>query len=96
MLTGNGSAVSFSPKAPSHPAAPLTPRELQILHLISKGYQISGLAGALYLSPLAVAAHVANVLEKLGARTWAQAVAHAYDEGLLPIRHSVPPRNGAR
>lgn len=64
------------------PFPTLTPRELEILHLISTGIGNSAIAGQLCVSPNTVANHVSNIFRKLQVATRAEAIARARDAGL--------------
>jgi predicted ATPase/DNA-binding CsgD family transcriptional regulator len=57
----------------------LSPRELEVLHLISTGMTSSEIAAALFLSPHTVKRHMANIREKLGVRSQAAAIAALRD-----------------
>ncbi|MFI1520203.1 response regulator [Kitasatospora cineracea] len=75
-------------RPPGTPAAPrrlhaLTPRELEVLALLGRGLSNTELAGALTLSEATVKTHVARIFAKLGLRDRAQAVARAYETGLV-------------
>ena len=62
------------PMAPSAPAAcALSQREREVLQRIAAGDSNKMIARALSLSPHTVKRHVANILDKLGARTRSQA-----------------------
>ncbi len=52
----------------------LTDRERQILGLLAYGLNGREIAGRLFLSPATVRTHVQNAMQKLGARTRAQAI----------------------
>jgi DNA-binding NarL/FixJ family response regulator len=73
---GRGSGIA----APDHA---LTPRELQVLQRFAQGLRASQIAEELVISPKTVASHVQRVLAKLGAHSRAQAVAFAYESGLV-------------
>jgi DNA-binding NarL/FixJ family response regulator len=64
-------------------AALLTPREQEVLRLISRGMSNDDIATALTLSPHTVHRHVANILTKLDEPTRASAVTHALTAGLI-------------
>jgi DNA-binding NarL/FixJ family response regulator len=55
----------------------LTPREREILELLTEGYQQDEIAERLVISPKTVATHIQRVLGKLEVRSRAQAVALA-------------------
>ena len=64
---------------------PLTPRELEILTLLSHGLTQGEIAERLEISSKTVATHIEQILGKLGVRSRAQAVALAYRETLVSI-----------
>ncbi|HEY9293442.1 MAG TPA: response regulator transcription factor [Microlunatus sp.] len=61
----------------------LTPRELEILILMARGLNNGDIASHLVVSEATVKTHVSRVFAKTGARDRAQAVALAYQSGLL-------------
>jgi two-component system, NarL family, nitrate/nitrite response regulator NarL len=63
--------------------AALTARELEILGLVSRGFESGAIGRELHLSPETVRTHVTHVLGKLGAHTRAEAVAIAVRKGLI-------------
>ncbi len=63
---------------------PLTPRELEILGLISAGLRNQEIADQLVISLATVKRHISNIYGKLGVSHRTQAVAHARELGLLP------------
>ena len=63
--------------------ASLTPREMEILAMISRGATLRQVGRALEISPRTVETHVAKLYRKLGVRTRVQAVSHAAQLGLL-------------
>ena len=60
---------------PSAARAPLSERECDVLRLIAAGHSNKMIARALGVSPHTVKRHVANILDKLGARSRSQAAA---------------------
>jgi DNA-binding NarL/FixJ family response regulator len=64
-------------------ASRLTPRELEVLRLLANGMGQDEIARQLFISRKTVATHIEHVLQKLGVRSRAQAVALAYREDLV-------------
>jgi DNA-binding NarL/FixJ family response regulator len=62
---------------------PLTPRELEVLLLISEGLHNSEIAGRLFVTERTVKFHVSSILAKLGADNRTEAVALATRRGLI-------------
>jgi len=76
----------------AHPAAPppaaaheqsLTRREIDVLRQLAEGKRAAEIADELEISPKTVASHVQSIFAKLGVRSRAQAVARAYERGLV-------------
>lgn len=65
------------------PARPLTPRQLQILHLRAEGMTNQQIANSLWLSIETVKHHLKLVNQNTGCRNTTQAVALAIREGLI-------------
>jgi DNA-binding NarL/FixJ family response regulator len=65
------------------PTEPLTPRELEVLALISEGLHNSEIAGRLFVTERTVKFHVSSILAKLGADNRTEAVALAARRGLI-------------
>ena len=62
--------------------APLTPRELDVLHLIADGYRNREIAEKLFISPKTVDNHVTNIYGKLGITSRLAAVRYAIEHGI--------------
>jgi DNA-binding CsgD family transcriptional regulator/tetratricopeptide (TPR) repeat protein len=73
------------PVAPAVDSTPhgLTPRELQVLRLVARGYTNPQIAGALFISRKTAGAHVSNILSKLGVARRVEAAAMAERLDLL-------------
>jgi LuxR family maltose regulon positive regulatory protein len=63
---------------------PLSPRELEVLHLMALGRTNPQIAGQFILSTGTVKAHTANIYRKLDVANRTEAVARARELGLLP------------
>jgi len=76
-------------RPPGDEAAPtpqdfgLTARELEVVRLLAEGRRPSEIAAALVISPKTVASHVQRALVKLRVHSRAQAVAWAFEAGLM-------------
>lgn len=65
---------------------PLTPRETEVLALLARGMPNPAIAAALGIMERTAVMHVSNILAKLECRTRTEAVARAYERGLLVDR----------
>ena len=63
--------------------APLTPRELEIMRLICKGYSNPEIANELVVSINTIKKHTSNIYGKLGVSSRTQAIARAHELGLV-------------
>jgi DNA-binding CsgD family transcriptional regulator len=79
LLRGIGAAASTPARSP---AAPLTPRERDVLRLMVDGRSNEAIARELFLSKRTVEHHVGSVLAKLGLPTRAEVIARALRAGL--------------
>jgi DNA-binding NarL/FixJ family response regulator len=70
-------------KAQKNARATLTPRELEVLELVSEGLAGHQIAARLGVSPATVKTHCAHIYSKLGVSGRAAAVARALREGLI-------------
>jgi DNA-binding NarL/FixJ family response regulator len=61
----------------------LSPREREILTLLAEGRTQGQIAGELVISSKTVATHIQHILSKLGVHARAQAVAMAFQKGLV-------------
>jgi PAS domain S-box-containing protein len=61
----------------------LTPRELEVLHLLSEGKSVKEIGKELYLSEATVRNHVRSLLQALGAHSQLEVLAKARERGIL-------------
>ncbi len=71
------------PAAPSAAAGSLSQSELRVLRLLAQGLDGGQIAGTLGVTQATIRSHVHHMLTKLGLRSRSQAVAFAYQHGLL-------------
>jgi len=64
-------------------AQSLTPRQVEVLRLISQGITYKEVGAALYISERTVKYHMGQILKRLQLKSRAQAIAHAMQEGLI-------------
>ncbi|MGZ4289386.1 MAG: response regulator transcription factor [Gaiellaceae bacterium] len=70
------------------PSLDLSEREVEILQLIAEGWPPTEVARQLFIAPKTVSSHMQRIFTKLGAHTRAQAVALAYEAGLIRVEPS--------
>ena len=79
-----GGAAGQTPVTSANvPAVRLSPREQEVLQLVSEGYSNSMIAGRLHLSENTIKTYVENLLSRLNARNRAEAVAAASRQNLI-------------
>ena len=75
--------ASVRRQAPPAAVADLTPRELEVFRLITRGLSNAEIGSELFISDTTVKTHVTRLLQKLDLRDRAQAIVLAYQTGLF-------------
>jgi PAS domain S-box-containing protein len=83
QLQQNGGYQAFSSPPTNPQENGLTAREWQVLGLMAQGLGTGEMAGSMTISPSTVRNHVQNILDKLGVHSRLEAIAHAYQHGLI-------------
>ncbi|MEV5050162.1 response regulator [Arthrobacter sp. LAR12-1-1.1] len=71
------------------PGPPLSPRELDVLRLMSEGHEVRMVANSLGISIRACRGHVKTIFSKLGSHTQSEAMAEAEVRGILRVKSDV-------
>ena len=82
-LAAFGEPGEFRPISIPNSKESLTPREVEVLHLLMAGATNRQIAEALVVTTRTAKAHVSSILQKLGVSSRTQAVAAAHDLSLL-------------
>jgi DNA-binding NarL/FixJ family response regulator len=85
-ITALIASAGQSPSADTPQRTPdgLTPRELEVLTLITRGLSNRAIAETLVISEKTAEVHVRNILSKLGLSSRTQAATYALEHGLVP------------
>ena len=70
-------------QAPPKAVETLTPREMEVFRLITRGLSNAEIGSELFISDTTVKTHVTRLLQKLDLRDRAQAIVLAYQSGLF-------------
>lgn len=70
---------------------PMTPREVEVLQLVARGFSNQEIALELNISDRTAAKHVCNILDKLHLANRTQAALYALREGLASLNDAVTP-----
>jgi two-component system response regulator NreC len=79
LQSGQGGAIY----GPEVGVKDLTPREIEVLHLISEGYSTRELAGVLGISPHTVREYRMRILNRLGVHSIGHAIAIGLRQGVI-------------
>ncbi|MFG2039902.1 response regulator [Dactylosporangium sp. NPDC048998] len=82
VIESYAGAPAVDPRAAAQLAG-LTEREVDVLRLVARGLSNAEIAAALFLGEATVKTYVSRMLTKLGLRDRVQAVAFAYESGLI-------------
>jgi DNA-binding NarL/FixJ family response regulator len=74
------------PPAEKSAAIDLSIREIQVLQLVAEGWTPGEVGQRLFIAPKTVSSHMQRIFAKLGVHTRAQAVALAYEAGLIRVQ----------
>lgn len=74
--------------ASAEPAVHLTPREMEVLEVVSRGYSNAEIGSLLGLSLHTVNSHIKSIYRKLAVRSRSEAVFEAVQQGLIQIDRS--------
>jgi ATP/maltotriose-dependent transcriptional regulator MalT len=67
--------AGFRTRSTRSPRDLLSPREIEVLGLVARGYTNRRISQALFISDSTTKVHIRHIFEKLGVRTRAEAVA---------------------
>jgi DNA-binding CsgD family transcriptional regulator len=70
-------------RTPRAAPVPLTDREREVLRLLASGSSGKEIAAALAISVATAQRHIANIYAKIGARGRVDAVAYAFEHGMV-------------
>jgi LuxR family transcriptional regulator, maltose regulon positive regulatory protein len=84
LLERTERALASAPRRPVEPAAPLTERELVVLHLLPTQLSTRQIARELSVSVTTIRSQIQAIYRKLQASTRSEAVTQAHELGLLP------------
>lgn len=84
---GRRGVIAGIPAAYSSTTVDVSPRELDVLHLLRKGRSNAEIATALDISERTVKFHVTSLMRKLAASDRAGVVARGFDLGILHAEH---------
>ena len=82
-VTGDVTGATSTPAAETPLPDGLTPREADVLRAIAAGQSNAEIAIELYISEVTVKSHINHLFAKIRARSRAEAVRYAYDNGVV-------------
>ena len=84
--TETAAPAAVGPRTPDSLPVPLTPRERDVLQILTEGFSNQQIARRLFISESTVSVHVSHVIAKLGVSNRLQAAAAATRLNLFPSR----------
>jgi len=84
-LTNNKPLQNFTHTPTGHHTKELTERERQVLSLLAQGYSTANIAQSLSISASTARNHIQNILHKLQVHSRLEALAYAYEHGLVSV-----------
>lgn len=84
-LSADAFILAASRPTPEDATEPLTPRELDVLHVLAEGLPNKAIARRLNISDQTVKFHLASICGKLGAQNRTDAVRLAMRRGLITV-----------
>lgn len=82
-LQGIQTSIDAVPESATLPQAVLTQRELQVLERMAQGMSTKAIAESLSISVSTTRNHIQNIFQKLQVHSRSQAVAYAFEHGLV-------------
>ena len=89
-FTATGLVEALGRRSTAVAGLTLSPREKQVLALLTDGMSVPAIAGSMFVSPSTAKTYVARLYEKLGACNRAQAIMTALRLGLIERQLSIP------
>ncbi|MEM1270598.1 MAG: response regulator transcription factor [Bacteroidota bacterium] len=84
QAVANGERRWFvNPSSNDHDQLPISEREQEVLTLMAQGHSNKQIAEQLFISDHTVRNHIANIYSKLGVSSWREAIAWAWQQGLM-------------
>ena len=84
VATGSQPVLAEGPRTPDVLPVPLTPRERDVLQLLTEGFSNQQIARRLFITESTVSVHVSHIIAKLGVSNRLQAAAAAEPLNLFP------------
>jgi DNA-binding NarL/FixJ family response regulator len=89
-FTASGLASAITRRRDTRERLALSPREIEVLHLLCDGLSIPAIAGRMFISYSTAKTYVARLYQKLGAANRAQALMVAVQHGLVSCEPEAP------